>query len=150
MTRPPARRRPHGEGAVYQLPNGRWRAMLDAGWRDGRRRRLSSVHDTKRAATTWLRQVQRDREQGRHVEEPVTLHEWLDTYLREVARPNVRDSTYRNYESDFRRHIAPDPDRLQLTEITPGAPHPPLRREAGRGPVGVQRAQHPRHHPPGV
>ena len=33
------RRRGHGEGSIYRRSDGRWVAVLDLGWRDGKRTR---------------------------------------------------------------------------------------------------------------
>ena len=31
------KRRSNGEGAIYQTKDGRWRAAVDLGWKDGKR-----------------------------------------------------------------------------------------------------------------
>lgn len=41
------KRRTNGEGAVYQTKDGRWRAAVDLGWKDGKRERKYLSAPTK-------------------------------------------------------------------------------------------------------
>jgi integrase len=52
-------RRPAGDGSVYKTPDGRWRAVVDLGWVDGRRRRKYVSGVTQGEALARLREVQR-------------------------------------------------------------------------------------------
>ncbi len=49
-----ARRRGHGEGAVYRRKDGRWVATLELGWQDGTRKRKPFYGRTKREALDKL------------------------------------------------------------------------------------------------
>ena len=41
-------RRGHGEGSIYRTADGRWRAMVDLGWSEGKRRRKYVLRRTRR------------------------------------------------------------------------------------------------------
>jgi integrase len=49
------KRRGHGEGSVYQLPDGRWRGAVDLGWLNGRRRRKYVTRRTRTEVAKALR-----------------------------------------------------------------------------------------------
>ncbi len=50
-------RRGHGEGAIYRSSDGRWRAAVDLGWRDGRRVRKYLSGRTRKEVAAKLRQT---------------------------------------------------------------------------------------------
>jgi integrase len=49
----------------------------------------------------------------------MTLQQFLETWLSEVARPNLRASTFATYESHARKHIIPALGRVPLQHLTP-------------------------------
>jgi hypothetical protein len=61
-----AKRRGHGEGSIYQLPDGRWRAAVSLGWRetkDGQPiwRRKIVIGKTRYEVQDELKKLLRDR-----------------------------------------------------------------------------------------
>ncbi|MGK5738504.1 site-specific integrase [Micromonospora sp. URMC 103] len=113
------RRRAQGEGTIFQLPNGKWRAELDLGWVDGKRRRKTATRSTHRECAQWLTEAKRAKEAGGLVSRTPTVAEWFDTYLSEVAAGRVRSSTLSNYRRDFERHIRPGLGRHRLDALRP-------------------------------
>jgi integrase len=43
-----------GEGSIFQLPNGKWRAVADLGYVDGKRKRKAVTRDTHRECEALL------------------------------------------------------------------------------------------------
>lgn len=114
-----AGRRGQGEGSVFQLADGRWRAMVDLGWTDGKRRRKAATRATRREAVEWLREAQQAQEAGALVSKTPTVAEWFAVYLDEHAAARVRPRTLANYRRDVDRHVLPTLGRLQLDKLRP-------------------------------
>jgi len=93
--------------------------VVDLGWVDGKRRRKYTKKATQRAAVEWVRETLNAKRSGRIVGRSVTLDEWFELYLREVAGPKVRPSTLANYQRDARLHILPSLGRLSLEQLEP-------------------------------
>ncbi|HEY9476218.1 MAG TPA: site-specific integrase [Mycobacteriales bacterium] len=113
------KRRGAGEGTVFQIPNGRWRAELDLGMVDGRRRRKTAIRKTQREAQAWLAQAREAKNTGGLVSRTPSLGEWFECYLTEVAPNRVRASTLSNYRRDFERHIQPGLGGIRLDALGP-------------------------------
>ena len=112
-------RRGHGEGSVFQLPDGRWRAMVDLGYVDGRRKRKAATRATRREAVEWLREAQQSHEAGALVSRTPTVAEWFVVYLDEHAAVRLRPRTLANYRRAVERHIVPTLGRLRLDKVRP-------------------------------
>lgn len=118
------RRRGPGEGSITPRKDGRHQVRIDLG-RDpvtGRRVRLYRYAPDHRAAVVLLRQLQRDKEQGKlgpgSQDAPQTLNGWLDVWL-ESVRTNREPLTYERYDSICRTHIRPALGHKRLGQITP-------------------------------
>jgi integrase len=109
-------RRGNGEGSIYQRRDGVWCASLrlPGGVRKviyGRthgevRRRLAEIVHAKDSGTL-------SDARG------LTVGQFLDQWLEEVAKPSVRPWTYKGYEVHVRVHIKPVLGRLSLDALTP-------------------------------
>ncbi len=115
-----AKRRGHGEGAVYQRADGRWCASVDQGWEGGKRKRKVIYGKTRREVAEKLVVVQRTTQQGLPAQDDqITVGGFLDQWLRDVAKPTVRQTTYAGYESALRKHLKPGLGRHRLSKLTP-------------------------------
>lgn len=112
-------RRGQGEGSVLQLPDGRWRAMVDLGWVDGKRRRKAATRATRREAVEWLREAQQSHEAGALVSRTPTVAEWFVVYLDEHAATRLRPRTLVNYRRTVERHVLPALGKLRLDKVLP-------------------------------
>lgn len=112
-------RRGQGEGSVFQLPDGRWRAMVDLGYVDGKRKRKAATRATRREAVEWLREAQQSHESGALVSRTPTVAEWFAVYLNEHASARLRPRTLANYRRSIERHILPALGRLRLDKVRP-------------------------------
>src|SRR4051812_25348484 len=117
----PNHRRSPGDGSMTQLPDGRYMARLDLGWKDGRRQRKAVFGRTKAEALKKLAKVRADNDQGLPVvlNERVTVQQFLDRWYADAAKPSVRPKTATRYEQLIRLHVAPAIGRIQLTKHQP-------------------------------
>jgi Phage integrase, N-terminal SAM-like domain len=103
-----SKRRGHGEGLVRKRPDGRWEGRLDAN-RIGPTRRRKSVYGRTRAEVVHkLRQAGASLDVGLPlVDERTRFDTYLEAWLNEVVKPARSRATWREYEVNVRRHIAP-------------------------------------------
>ncbi len=117
------RRRGRGEGSITQRKDGRYQVRVDVG-RDelGRRQRRSGYAKTEAEAVKLLRQLQREKEQGRlgarSGAEPRTLGAWLDQWLEHVQQAK-EPGTHEKYESIVRLHLRPALGHLRRSQFQP-------------------------------
>src|SRR5262249_58297091 len=77
-----ARRRGRGEGSIVRRADGRWMAVVDLGWRDGRRHRKAFYGRTRAAVRDKLTKALRDTQQGLPIpSERQTVGQYLDESL---------------------------------------------------------------------
>jgi len=111
-----SRRRGQGEGTIIQRPDGRWAAAVSLG--NGRRKWFYGK--THREVRDKLTGALRAHQQGLPLAgERQKVDAFLARWLDEVARPKVRPSTFRSYESLVRIHIAPALGHVPLAKLTP-------------------------------
>lgn len=111
-------RRGNGEGAIYKSPDGRWRAVVDLGWRNGKRDRKYVSGRTRSEAAAKLRELQRQIDGGVVPEGRLTVEVWLRHWLT-VIRGNVVDSTISQYTTTVETHLIPALGRVPLDRLLP-------------------------------
>ena len=109
-------KRGNGEGSIYANAKGVWTAVVSLP--GGRRKYLYAAnrHEVARKLALTLGAVERGalaEARGRK------LGEYLDQWLRDVARPSVREWTYRGYEVHVRCHIKPLLGHIPLDRLAP-------------------------------
>ncbi len=117
-----ATRRPRGEGAVYRTKDGRWRAVVDLGWQDGKRQRKYLSGATKAEVARAVREAVSQVESGVPLTRDglgPTVAEWLWYWHDNVQARRVRESTLSAYETVIRRHLVPHLGGVRLRELTP-------------------------------
>src|SRR5918992_1315402 len=98
------KRRGHGEGSIKQRTDGLWEARVSLP--GGKRRSLYGK--TRREAQDKLRGALRDLDAGLDLAAGrQTVGHYMARWLADVAKPKVRPSTYKSYESYVRLHILP-------------------------------------------
>jgi len=113
------RRAPH-EGSIRRRSDGRWEATLHVGYVYGKRVRKSFYGKTRREVQLRLVAAQRDLQRGIvPTDERITVGEFLDQWLDQVAAPSVRGSTFAGYEGTVRRHLKPVLGRIALARLEP-------------------------------
>ena len=115
-------RRGNGEGSIYKRKDGRWVGVINVGYEGGKRRRKSFYGDTRRQVADRLAAALRDTKLGLALtEDQITVGQFLDTWLVEVAKPKLRPLTYRSYESIVGEHLKPVFGRTRLAKLRPTA-----------------------------
>ncbi|MDP9357813.1 MAG: site-specific integrase [Chloroflexota bacterium] len=135
------RTRGQNEGSIYQRANGRWVAVLNLGWKDGKRDRKYLYGKTRAEVAEKLTEALNKHRLGQRVDvERQTVVQFLTAWLEDEVKPTREPKTYESYESTVRLHIAPDLGRHQLAKLTPQHVQALLRRkeEAGLSPRSVQ------------
>src|SRR4030088_266884 len=95
-----ARRRGHGEGSIFKRKVGGkvvgWTAVLDLGFENGKRKRLALYGRERSDVQVKLDEERAKLRRGLTVGGPkLTTAQWLERWLRDVAKPKVRPSTFR-------------------------------------------------------
>ena len=112
----PVVRRGSGEGSIYKRRQGGWAGAVSL---DGRRRRAvygATREEVRRKINVILKELDTGTysdARGRRI------GEFLDQWLEEVVKPNVRRWTYVGYEVNVRLHIKPALGQLRLDQLTP-------------------------------
>ena len=109
-------RRGWGEGRVYQLPSGRWRAVISIGKAQGGGRvREGKTFDKKQEAVDWLAQ----RKAGGSVASGTawTVARWCDHWL-EAKKREKEHQTWRFYNQRVKNHVKPYLGTLRLNQVT--------------------------------
>ena len=115
-------RRGKGEGGVYRrAADGRWVAVLDLGWIDGKRRRRVVYGTTRAEVVDKLRKLSEQRRRGVNLAAPAqTVGAWLDEWLSQVkAHDGTRPSTFARYRQVCNTHLKPGLGRKRLDRLTP-------------------------------
>lgn len=113
-------RRAKGEGAIFEVANGRYRAVLDLGWQGGKRVRKTWTCTTRREAAAKLRAALRLREDGFEVPDgKLTVSEFLERWLTEAVAPSLKPSATLQYKRIVRVHINPALGAKPLAKVVP-------------------------------
>ncbi|MGI6035690.1 MAG: site-specific integrase [Limnochordia bacterium] len=117
MTR--RKRRGDNEGTIYKRPDGRWAGQISLGYDvNGKRIRRSFVRETRREVAEELAKVLQEVQAGAYIEPTTcTLGEWLDKWLAEYKKPQLRPSTYESYKGLIERHITPALGGVPLAKL---------------------------------
>ena len=112
-------RRGNHEGSIFKRPNGSWGASIQVG---GKRRYIYGR--TRKEVQEKLQVLQGEIRTGvfavRHMtdqEAPKTVGEFLNYWLEQVVKPNVRPSTWAHYELCVRRML-PYIGAIKLAALT--------------------------------
>lgn len=117
-----AKKRGHGEGSIYQRKDGRWVAQATVGrdYETGKPKRVTYYGKTRKEVSEKLSTALHDVQSGTFVEPTkVTFATWLDTWLNEYAKPQVRPTTFDSYEYLIRIHIKPGLGGTYLKDLQP-------------------------------
>lgn len=108
-------RRRNGEGSIFRRKDGRWIASLTDDV--GRRRQVTA--DTPERARQKLTELLSQRDRGLLMpSSDLTVGEYLNRWLVDLAKPRLRPSSFATYQNDVRR-IEPLIGRIKLAELKP-------------------------------
>lgn len=109
-------------GYVRKRGNRSWQLTYDAprGADGKRRQRYETVHGTKRQAQARLSEILNSLNRGEYREpSALTVAEYLDVWLREYVRPNLRPRTAEGYGTIIRKHVLPSLGHIRLADLSP-------------------------------
>lgn len=113
------RRRGNGEGSLYLRHDGLWVGQGTVTVTDGSRKRIKVYGRTRQEANDELvKRLERDHAGVRTPKVELTVTQFLDYWLTEVAAPKVRPRTIELYECAIRVHIKPAIGRVKLRRLT--------------------------------
>lgn len=113
-------KRGQNEGSIYKRDDGRWCAVVNLGYQNGKRKRKYFYGDTRREVQQQLTKSLRDQQQGLQIApERQALGQFLTCWLEDSAKPSVRPKTYVSYEQIVRIHLNPELGRIPLAKLTP-------------------------------
>jgi len=114
------KRRGNGEGSIYQRAGSTWCATINVGYdASGRRKRRTIFGQSKQDVQDKLRKAANDVAHQRDIEpQRIKLGEYLDRWLRDAARPRVRETTFANYDRVVKNHIKPHLGGVALAKLT--------------------------------
>lgn len=104
-----------GEGSLFRLKDGRWRAQVSIGPRTNRRFVTRTV-PTRPEALAALDELKADRRAGVHPSR-TTLGDYLERWV-ENAR-NIRPATRQGYRAVVTYHLVPTIGSVRLAQLTP-------------------------------
>lgn len=116
-----AKRRGNGEGCISRRKDGTWCAVITVGRKEnGKPKQRFFYGRTRQEVAEKLNKALADIQQGTYVEPSrLTVGNWLDTWLNEYKKPEVRPTTWDSYEYTSRVHIKPAIGALKLKDLRP-------------------------------
>ncbi|QGG47628.1 tyrosine-type recombinase/integrase [Heliorestis convoluta] len=112
-----------GEGSIYQRKDGYWISQIYVG------KKSNGKHDYKRKsfkdydeAVAWKATVLADQQLQPNITVPeppkeLSFSDWLDLWLRDHVKPNVRPRTWENHSYIVNNHLKPTLGHCSLTAL---------------------------------
>src|SRR5450631_2411030 len=108
--------RGHGEGTIYHRQDGRWAASITL--EPGKRKTFYGK--TRKEILEKLKIALREQQQGTLITTPEqTVKQFLDDWLENSHKQNVRPRSHERYEQIVRLHIIPYIGKVQLQKLAP-------------------------------
>lgn len=118
MAKKRATKRANGEGSIFELPNGKWRATITIGWtEDGKRMRRSKTASSRADASAFLRALQAEADQ-KVVRSNHTVADYLANWLLGVSLAQEENTTA-SYQNACDKHMIPLIGRTKLSDLNP-------------------------------
>ena len=133
-----AKRRPKGEGGVYQRHDhlscpplidghrtdhrcqGRWVATVDLGWSSGKRRRKTIYGRTKKEAQIKLATALRERDTSTLVVASPSMEKWLAYWLDVIClERGLKTNTLKSHRSKVEQYLIPHLGRHRVDRLAP-------------------------------
>jgi integrase len=113
-------KRGQNEGSIYKRKDGRWAAVINLGYQNGKLKRKTFYGKTRADVADKLTVALSDQKKGIPIiTERQTAGQFLDRWLEDSAKPSVRYSTYAGYKHLLEKHIKPELGRIELEKLTP-------------------------------
>jgi integrase len=118
--KPTKRRRGRGEGSIYERKDGRFAAVVNVGYRNGKRVRKTFYGETRIEVQEQLKKALREQQLGLPVApDRQTMEEFLLSWLDGTARPRLRPRTFSDYKLIVEKHLVPAFGNVPLQKLGP-------------------------------
>jgi integrase len=108
-------RRGHGEGSIYLRNDGRWAATISL--ENGERKTFYGK--TRKEVQEQLKKALHEQQQGIFATGPKqTVKAFLEQWMEDVHKAEIRISSYRKYNVLLKGHILPALGHVQLQKLT--------------------------------
>src|SRR3712207_5482559 len=113
------RARANGEGTIYRRKDGRWEGAAYLQTTSGKRKRVRVYGHSHVEVRDKLTELKARAQQGVPVPDKAwRVGEYLDYWLENVVRPNLRPKTIQQYESVSRLYLKPGLGSIKLTDLS--------------------------------
>jgi integrase len=109
------------DGSIYWLEDKQlWCVCVSFDYEGGKRKRKYVYGRTREDVQRKRNALLYDRDQGLPLtDNRITVGQYLDRWLEDVVKRDLRPSTYARYAERIRLHIAPELGRIPLVKLTP-------------------------------
>lgn len=107
-----------GDGSVFQLPSGRWRAQLYLGMVDGKRKYVTSTKEYKATAEDALKDMRRQVERGIVPDGKMTFDKWFEYWVDQV-KTKLAPKTRYEYRRNIALYVSPVIGKKRLRDLQP-------------------------------
>lgn len=133
------------QSSIYLGNDGHWHGRVTVGRKDdGSEDRRHVMSKSKAKVVTKVRALEKLRDDARvpKAGRACTVEKWLMHWLEEIARPNIRDSSYQAYRTAITKHLLPVIGSLRLDRLEPEHIEAVYRRmtDAGARPATAHQA----------
>jgi integrase len=109
-----------GEGSIFQRSDGRWSAILNLGFENGKRRRKYLYGATAQEVQDALLRARNDQKLGLPIiVERQTVAQFLDAWLQDSVKPSVRALTFEQYGQHLKLYLKPLLGHHPLAKLAP-------------------------------
>src|SRR3954467_13929473 len=109
-------RRANGDGSIFLWKGRGWYAAVTG--TDGRRVMRKAPKQTERGAEALLRKLLKDRDEGALTRRSMTLEQFMEEWLLDAKRRNVKQSTIDSYREKIETYVLPTLGKKRLDKIT--------------------------------
>lgn len=117
-----SKKRGNGEGTIYKRSDGLWVAQVTVGYdpQTGKPKRKSFYGKTRQEVIGKLTEIIQELRTGTFIEpSKATFGEWLDKWLEEYKKGQLKPTTYESYKAIVDIHIKPALGGIPLTKLQP-------------------------------
>lgn len=111
-------RRGNGEGTIYRRKDGTWCGMVTVGRKADGNLDRKTFYGRKRGEVNQKIIEFRKAVENAVIDEKITLGGWLDIWMAEYKRSNLRENTIDSYLRNIRIHIKPALGHIPLYKLT--------------------------------
>lgn len=133
------------QSSIYLGKDGHWHGRVTVGRKDdGSIDRQHVMSTSKGTVVAKVRALERLRDRARvpRAGRAWTVEKWLLHWLEEIARPNIRDSSYQAYRAAINKHLLPTLSSIRWYQLAPESIEAVYRRmiDAGAKPATAHQA----------